>query len=199
MLPLISTVRRFGAIPQEIARPLRPQVLAPLLLVRSADVMFVRILGVLASLLTGAFVGASGFTFVSANGASYLTDDPVVCVNCHIMRDEYAGWQRSSHHTQATCNDCHLPHDNVLHAFFVKASNGYRHSKAFTLQNFADPIRIVPSNSTVLEKNCLRCHGEMTDAITAHGTLGVVSTPAGQVDLNGCVRCHGDVGHGPHR
>src|SRR5262245_66471088 len=157
-------------------------MLAPLLLLRSADVMFVRILGVLASLLTGAFVGASGFTFVSANGASYLTDDPVVCVNCHIMRDEYAGWQRSSHHTQATCNDCHLPHDNALHALFVKASNGYRHSKAFTLQNFADPIRIVPSYSMVLEKNCLQCRVELTDAITAHGKLTDDSTPAGHVD-----------------
>jgi cytochrome c nitrite reductase small subunit len=156
-------------------------------------------LTVLASLLVGAFVGTGGFTFVSAKGASYLSDDPAVCVNCHIMREQYDGWRQSSHHAQATCNDCHLPQDNIVHKFYVKASNGYRHSKAFTLQNFAEPIRIVPSNSKVLENNCLRCHAEMIDAITAHGTLGVAATPAGKVDLHGCVRCHVDVGHGPRR
>ncbi len=157
------------------------------------------LLTVLASLLVGAFVGTGGFTFAAAKGASYLSDDPAACVNCHIMRDHYDGWRQGSHHAHATCNDCHLPQENVLHKFYVKASNGYRHSKAFTLQNFAEPIRIVPSNSKVLEGNCLRCHAEMTDAITAHGTLGVAMTTVGSVDLHGCVRCHVDVGHGPRR
>jgi cytochrome c nitrite reductase small subunit len=99
----------------------------------------------------------------------------------------------------ATCNDCHLPHDNVVNKFFVKASNGYHHSKAFTLLNFAEPIRIKPSNAKVLEDNCLRCHGELTDEITAHGTLGVPTDPTMKADLYGCVRCHQGVGHGPTR
>jgi cytochrome c nitrite reductase small subunit len=158
-----------------------------------------RLVTMLACLLVGIFAGTGGFTFASAKGASYLSDDPAVCVNCHIMRDHYDGWRQGSHHAHATCNDCHLPQENVLHKFYVKASNGYRHSKAFTLQNFAEPIRIVPSNSKVLEGNCLRCHAEMTDAITAHGTLGVAMTPGGKVDFHGCVRCHVDVGHGPRR
>jgi cytochrome c nitrite reductase small subunit len=115
------------------------------------------------------------------------------------MREQYDGWRQGSHHAQATCNDCHLPQDNVLHKFYVKANNGYRHSKAFTIQNFAEPIRIVPANARVLENNCLRCHAEMTDAITAHGTLGASVSPAGKVDLHGCVRCHVDTGHGPRR
>ena len=113
LLLLSSAFRRCSAIPKEIDRPMWSGCWLHCCwcdLPKS-----VRILAVLASLLTGAFVGASGFTFVSAKGASYLTDDPAVCVNCHIMRDEYAGWQRSSHHTHATCNDSHLPHDNVLH------------------------------------------------------------------------------------
>jgi cytochrome c nitrite reductase small subunit len=152
-----------------------------------------------ASLLAGTFVGTGGFTFVSAKGASYLSDDPAVCVNCHIMRDQYDGWRQSSHHAHATCNGCHLPNDNFVHNLYVKASNGYRHSKAFTLQNFEDPIRMVPSNSKVLEGNCVRCHADMIDAITAHGTLGPAMGMRGKVDLYGCVRCHVDVGHGPRR
>jgi cytochrome c nitrite reductase small subunit len=160
---------------------------------------WVRYLAIAAVVLVGAFVGSGVFTFVHAKGYTYLSNDPAVCVNCHIMREPYDGWRAGSHHAQATCNDCHLPHDNPLHALYVKADNGYRHSKAFTTQNFPEPIRIVPANSKVLEDNCLRCHVEMTDAITARGTLGPSAGMRGQVDLYGCVRCHVDVGHGPRR
>ncbi len=57
----------------------------------------------------------------------------------------------------------------------------------------------MPANSKVLEGNCLRCHAEMIDSITARGTLGPATGMRGEVDLYGCVRCHVDVGHGPRR
>ena len=152
-----------------------------------------------ASVFLGVFLGSGAYTFVSAHGTSYLSNDPSVCVNCHIMREDYDGWQHASHHAVATCNDCHLPHDNLVHKLFVKASNGYHHSKAFTLLDFKEPIRIKPGNAKVLEDNCLRCHGELTDEITAHGTLGVPTDPAQKADLYGCVRCHQGVGHGSPR
>jgi cytochrome c nitrite reductase small subunit len=151
------------------------------------------------AVLFGVLIGAGAFTFVEAKGASYLSDDPAVCVNCHIMRAEYDGWRHASHHAVATCNDCHLPHDNFLHKLLVKASNGYHHSKAFTLQGFLEPIRIKPGNAAVLEANCLRCHGELVSEITAHGTLGVPTDPSLEADLYACVRCHPGVGHGPTR
>ncbi len=156
-------------------------------------------LSLLASGVVGAFLGSGAYTFVSAKGTSYLSDDPTVCVNCHIMREQYDGWQKASHHGQATCNDCHLPHDNIVHKYFVKAMNGYHHSKAFTLQDFKEPIRIKPGNAQVLEANCIRCHGEFTSEITAHGTLGIPTDPTRGADLYGCVRCHAEVGHGPTR
>ena len=155
------------------------------------------LLSVLASVFAGVFLGSGAYTFVSANGTSYLSNNPEVCVNCHIMRTEYDSWRHGSHHAVAVCNDCHLPHGNVVSKFYVKASNGYHHSKAFTLLNFAEPIRIKPGNAQVLEDNCLRCHGELTGEITAHGTLGVPTDPTRKADLYGCVRCHQEVGHGP--
>ena len=157
------------------------------------------LVSIAASAALGAFGGASAYTFVAANGLSYMSDDPAVCVQCHIMRDEYDGWRHGSHHAVATCNDCHLPHDSFAHKLFVKASNGYHHSRAFTFQDFAEPIRIHPGNSKVLEANCIHCHGNVVGDITAHGTLGVPSDPMQQADLFGCVRCHQTVGHGPTR
>lgn len=157
------------------------------------------VLAVLISVSLGAAAGIGGFTFVAAHGASYLSDNPTACVNCHIMREQFDGWERGSHHAVAVCNDCHLPHENLGSKLLVKASNGYHHSQAFTLQNFHEPIRIKPGNAAVLEANCLRCHGEITEEITTHGTLGIPVDPEGKADLYGCVQCHQEVGHGPRR
>jgi cytochrome c nitrite reductase small subunit len=152
-----------------------------------------------ACVLLGTLAGSGLFTFVSAHGDSYLSNDPAVCVNCHVMREQYEGWLHGTHHAVATCNDCHLPHDNLVHKLYVKASNGYHHSKAFTLQDFAEPIRIKPGNAEVLEANCLRCHGDLVGELTAHGTLGVPTDPTRKADLHGCVRCHAEVGHDASR
>ncbi len=139
--------------------------------------------------LLGVALGTGVYTYHYGEGGSYLSDDPRACVNCHIMRDHYDGWIKSSHHAVATCNDCHTPHD-LLSKYIVKAENGFWHSKAFTLQDFHDPIIIRPRNARVLQNNCLHCHGEFVA-----GILG----PGGGEDggAAGCVRCHAAVGHGP--
>lgn len=152
-----------------------------------------------AAALLGTLVATGGYTFTMAKGTSYMSDDPKVCANCHVMQEHLDGWQHSSHRTVAVCNDCHLPHESLLAKLFVKASNGYHHSTAFTLQNFAEPIRIKPGNAKVLESNCVRCHGDMTSEIRSHGTLGMKTDPQQQADLHGCARCHQEVGHGPRR
>jgi cytochrome c nitrite reductase small subunit len=154
---------------------------------------------VAAATAVGVLAGAGGYTFVAAKGLSYMSDEPAVCVNCHIMREQFDGWSHGSHHAVATCNDCHLPHDSLPNKLLVKASNGWHHSVAFTTQDFAEPIRIKPGNAGVLEANCLRCHAVAIGEITAHGTLGVPTDPLQRADLYGCVRCHQGVGHGPTR
>jgi hypothetical protein len=63
----------------------------------------------LAAVLIGTALGLGAFTFVYAKGASYLSTDPAVCANCHIMGEHYAAWQRSSHRAVAGCSDCHMP------------------------------------------------------------------------------------------
>lgn len=45
----------------------------------------------------GLAAGIGAYTFVYARGASYLTNDPAPCANCHIMREQYDGWNAGSH------------------------------------------------------------------------------------------------------
>ena len=147
--------------------------------------------GVALSLLVGVLAGAGGYTARYAEGLSYLSDDPQACVNCHIMRDPYDGWQKASHHGFAVCNDCHLPHDNAIHKLYIKAENGFWHSKGFTLQDFPEPLRIRPHNRVVLNNNCIHCHEEFVSEITSHGIDAE--------DAWNCTHCHAHVGHGPAR
>ncbi|MCF6158555.1 MAG: cytochrome c nitrite reductase small subunit [wastewater metagenome] len=136
----------------------------------------------------GLFIGLSAYTFYYAQGASYLSNDPKACVNCHIMREQYDGWQKASHHAVATCNDCHIPHE-PLSKYVTKLKNGFWHSKSFTFQDFHEPIRIKPQNRTVLQKNCLHCHGEFVSQIATH--------PGNDRQMLDCIHCHKSVGHGP--
>jgi cytochrome c nitrite reductase small subunit len=140
--------------------------------------------------LIGMLLGAGGYTFYYAQGASYLSNDPQACVNCHIMRDQFESWEKSSHHACAVCNDCHVPHD-FSGKWLVKARNGYHHSEAFTFGNFREPIRIKPGNAAVLNDNCLYCHRDFVREITAHRVI--------KEEQLYCVRCHANVGHGQSR
>lgn len=73
--------------------------------------------------MLGFVAGAGTYVFVYARGASYLTNDPAACVQCHVMNEPYDGWLTSSHHAVATCNDSHTPHQ-PLAKYWTKAVNG---------------------------------------------------------------------------
>lgn len=143
---------------------------------------------ILLGTLIGLTIGIGIYTFVYAKGASYLTNDPQACANCHIMQDQYDGWQVSAHRSVAVCNDCHTP-PGLIPKYVTKASNGFWHSYAFTTGDFHEPIQIKERNRKVTEKACRKCHGPMTLAI--EGPEG--PHRAGQEIA--CLRCHSDVGH----
>src|SRR5690606_1423270 len=63
------------------------------------------------AVLFGILGGVGAFTFGYGQGASYLSNNPLACANCHVMQDHYNSWQNSSHRHVAVCNDCHLPHN----------------------------------------------------------------------------------------
>ncbi|HNX35873.1 MAG TPA: cytochrome c nitrite reductase small subunit [Kiritimatiellia bacterium] len=140
--------------------------------------------------LVGALLGAGGYTFREGEGLAYLGSESKACANCHIMRDQYDGWQKSSHHAAATCNDCHVP-QGLVPKYLTKGENGFEHSKAFTLQNFHEPILIKPKSARIVQKNCMRCHGVVVSEM--------LTKEQGSVEPFKCARCHDRVGHGPTR
>ena len=133
----------------------------------------------------GLAVGVGGYTFVYARGASYLTDNPAACANCHVMREQYDGWIKSSHRAVAVCNDCHTP-AGLVPKYATKASNGFWHSFAFTTGRYPDPLRIKAHNRVIAEEACRKCHRAIVDAIDPPHRPGAGAA---------CLACHHAVGH----
>jgi cytochrome c nitrite reductase small subunit len=148
-------------------------------------VRFETIAGIMSGMAVGMVIGLGGYTFLYARGASYLTDNPAACANCHIMREQYDGWIKASHRMAAVCNDCHTP-PGFLAKYTAKASNGFWHSFAFTTGRFPEPLRIGARNQAITEQACRSCHRAIVEAIEGPHREGARLS---------CIRCHGEVGH----
>ncbi len=136
------------------------------------------------ALAIGLSLGFGAFTFIYGRGASYLTNNPAACANCHVMQGHFNGWLQASHRSAATCNDCHTP-PGLIGKYVTKASNGFWHSVAFTSGTFQEPIRIKAGNLVATERRCRTCHAEVAS---------VVDGPDG-AEARSCVPCHRSVGH----
>lgn len=148
----------------------------------------------LAALIVGIAAGLGFFTLGYAKGASYLTNDPAACANCHVMSEHYSAWLKGSHRSVATCNDCHTPHDFVG-KYTTKALNGFWHSFYFTTGTYPDPLRITPANREVTEEACRYCHSRIVESIDRpSGHEGATALEGGDAQLT-CTRCHRYVGH----
>jgi cytochrome c nitrite reductase small subunit len=136
--------------------------------------------------LAGGIVGFGSYTFAYAQGLSYFSDDPSACANCHVMREVFEGWNKGSHKAVASCNDCHTPHSSLVEKYVVKGLNGWNHSKAFTFDDWPEPIQITPFNKTIAQENCLSCHANL---------VSYISHPHSSHPTD-CLTCHRGVGHG---
>ena len=126
-------------------------------------------------------------------GTSYLSSDPEVCLNCHIMTPQYMGWLHGSHKTAATCVDCHLPHDTFVNKWVTKGKTGMRHLYVWTTQTEPQVIRAIDSSKDDIVENCLRCHSDMLD------TTKLVQTSMKSVKADNnklCWDCHRESNHG---
>ncbi len=138
----------------------------------------------------GAFVGLGAFVLYVSRAPSYLSDSPETCINCHVMNTQYISWQHSSHVEAATCNDCHVPHDNVVRHYGFKAKDGLWHATVFTMRWEPQVIRLSEGAIPVVESNCRRCHEQVIDG---------VSLAVHQAGDFRCWDCHRQVPHGRAR
>lgn len=138
-------------------------------------------------LALGVFAGLGLTVGKVSRVTSYLSDNPEGCINCHVMQPQYASWQRSSHANVATCNDCHVPHQTVLHAYAFKARDGLYHSTIFTLGLEPQVIEMSSGAVPVVEGNCRRCHEQTIEEVDVHEF---------DTDDIRCWNCHREVPHG---
>lgn len=138
--------------------------------------------------MLGVAAGLGLLTVRISEMPSYLSDDPRACINCHIMRPQYATWEHSGHREVAVCNDCHVPHDSVLRKYAFKAKDGLRHAAIFTMRGEPQAIQATASSAAVIQANCLRCHQrQLRNAF--------LLTRSGRA----CTDCHPDIPHGDAR
>ncbi|WP_020528632.1 cytochrome c nitrite reductase small subunit [Flexithrix dorotheae] len=144
-------------------------------------------------ILVGTIVGMGLNILYKSNALSYVSDAPETCVNCHIMAPQYATWNHSSHREVTTCNDCHVPQDNVFRKYFFKGKDGLGHATVFTMRGEPQVIKMKEAGIAVVQENCQRCHQHENENV---GLLSVTR----EKNLHGegklCWECHREVPHG---
>ena len=142
----------------------------------------------------GVLTGLLFLVFYIGNATSYLSDKPETCVNCHVMFPQYSSWQNSSHARVATCNDCHVPHNNIISKYMFKASDGLRHTTMFTLRLEPQVIQIKDAGKEVVEENCERFHEHLLGYYHSVGS-GKEDEENENEEVR-CWSCHKEVPHG---
>lgn len=148
----------------------------------------------LSYIIAGVIVGGGLLSLYLLRAHTYLTDDPKACVNCHIMAPYYATWMHSSHSRNATCNDCHVPHENAVKKWTFKGIDGMKHVAAFVTHSEKQVIHAQTASAEVIMNNCIRCHEQLNTEFVKTGRVDFMMTEVGKGKA--CWDCHRDVPHG---
>ena len=143
--------------------------------------------------IAGVVFGLGGYTLYMSRAHSYLSDDPAACINCHIMTPYYQSWDHSSHAQWATCNDCHVPHNNIINKYYFKAKDGLYHAAVFTLRAEPQTLRPRDESYQVIMQNCIRCHTQLNQDFVKTGMITYTDVQNGEGKA--CWDCHRDVPH----
>ena len=145
-------------------------------------------------IIGGIIVGGGALFMYMLRAHTYLGDDPAACVNCHIMSPYYATWFHSSHARDATCNDCHVPHENIVKKWTFKGMDGMKHVAAFLTKSEPQVIQAHEASSQVIMNNCIRCHTQLNTEFVKTGKIDYMMSMVGEGKA--CWDCHRDVPHG---
>lgn len=141
----------------------------------------------IASVITA--IGLFAYVVNASNMISYLSEDPKVCINCHVMNTQYSSWQHSSHREKATCVQCHLPQDSFIDKMIAKSRDGFNHSMAMTFKTYESSIRVSDDAAKRIQANCIYCHKETVSQMVDNSRLYQKNGGSSQVDRS-CRDCH---------
>ena len=142
----------------------------------------------------GVVVGLGGLFMYLLRMHTYLVgDDPSACVNCHIMSPYYATWSHSSHGRDATCNDCHVPHQNIASKYLFKGMDGMKHVAYFVTNNEPQVMQAQTLSAQVIMDNCIRCHVQLNQDFVKTGRISYMMARRGEGMA--CWDCHRQVPH----
>ena len=145
------------------------------------------------AILSGGMMGFILIILRISNAVSYLGDDPRTCINCHVMTPQFITWEHSSHREVATCNDCHVPQDNMVNKYYFKAKDGLYHAAMFTLRLEPQTISMKNASVQAVQANCIRCHvDQVTDAKMMSWVDNHYENRTGRT----CWQCHKETPHG---
>lgn len=145
-------------------------------------------------ILLGVLAGGGGLFLYLLRAHTYLTDDPAACVNCHIMAPYYATWFHGAHAQHATCNDCHVPHENAVKKWVFKGMDGMRHIAVFLTRSEGQVLQANDKSATVIMNNCIRCHTQLNTEFVSTGRIDYMLAQVGEGKA--CWDCHRETGHG---
>jgi cytochrome c nitrite reductase small subunit len=109
------------------------------------------------------------------------------------MTPYYITWERGSHREWTNCNDCHVPHDNVINKYAFKAMDGLYHAAVFTFKAEPQVIRAREGSKEVIMENCIRCHTQLNTEFVKTGMINYTQVKTGEGKA--CWDCHRDVPH----
>ena len=160
----------------------------------------VKVVAVLAVLGIGVIA-----SWAAMDTAFHATGDYEFCTSCHGYEPIAAAYREDVHGgnnragVRAACNDCHLPHDNSLHYFWVKARHGVVDPVMALLK---EPHEIdwhgirERREEFVFVSSCLNCLMYLQDATEGNRkAFGSHRRDFKDPDDYYCVVCHEIVGH----
>lgn len=137
-------------------------------------------------------------SWVGVQYAFEKTSDEPFCTSCHAMQAMGETFKQSVHGGNnragftAECNDCHLPHDNVLNYLITKVRMGT--NDLFT-ELTSDPAdidwiaKLEHSDRYVYDSGCMHCHKNLK--ITSEW----VHESYFSGGMESCLGCHKEVAH----
>ena len=139
------------------------------------------------SLLCGIIVGLTGLFLYLLRIHTYIVgDDPAACIN-------YATWSHSAHARNTTCNDCHVPNNNMAAHYAFKGIDGMKHVAYFVTHSESQSIEAENASAEVIMDNCIRCHKQLNQEFVKTGRIDYMEAKRGEGKA--CWDCHRDVAH----